>query len=75
MPRYKLTRPAFLNNLWWDKDAEVEYVGAPSVFWLALDPEAQGLIDAEVARLKKLNQGIGDYGIGPYGQPCKPPNW
>ena len=75
MARYRLTRPAYLGTIWHDKDTEIDYVGPPSVFWIPLDPEAQGLMDAEVARLKKLNGGIGDYGIGPYGQPCKPPNW
>jgi hypothetical protein len=75
MPKYRLSRPAFLNNIWFDKDAEVDYVGIPSVYWIPLDDEADGLMATEVARLKKLNGGIGDYGIGPYGQPCKPPNW
>ena len=75
MARYQLTRPAYIDKVWHDKDEEIEYVGPPSVFWLPLDGEAEQAMAAEVARLKKLNQGIGDYGIGPYGQPCRPPNW
>jgi hypothetical protein len=75
MPRYRLSRPAFLNNIWFDIDSEVEYAGPPSVYWIPLDDAADALMATEVARLKKLNSGIGDYGIGPYGQPCKPPNW
>lgn len=73
--RYRLSRPAFLHNVWLPKDSVIEWDGTPSVFWLGLDAAANSKLAAEVARIKKLNPETGDNGIGPIDQLAVPPSW
>lgn len=75
MPKYRLTRPAFLHNVYYPRNAEIEWTGTPSLFWIGLDAEAKSKLAAEVTRIKKLNPETQDNGIGVVGEAAIPPSW